>query len=73
LSTWLGRSPSTASNASIATGTESGCATHVPSNPAPASRSLSTRTASKASLFASSSVRDGITADMPPIAWAPRA
>ena len=39
-STWFGRSPSTASNSAIATCTESGCATHVPSKPAPASRSL---------------------------------
>ena len=72
-STWFRRSPSTSSNASVATGTESGCATHVPSKPASASRCLSSRTAAKAFLFASSSVRDGITAAMPPIACAPRA
>ncbi len=72
-STWLGRSPSTSSNASVATGTESGCATQVPSKPSPASRSLSARTASNAFRFASSSVRVGITAAMPPIACAPRA
>ena len=34
---------------------------------------LVSRTASKAFLLASSSVRDGITAAMPPIACAPRA
>jgi hypothetical protein len=44
-STWLGRSPSTSSKASIATGTESGWATQVPSKPSPASRCLSSRTA----------------------------
>ena len=57
----------------MATGTESGWATQVPSNPAPASRSLSERTASKAFWLASSSLRLGITADMPPMACAPRA
>ena len=72
-STWFGRSPSTSSKASVATGTESGCATQVPSKPSPASRCLSARTASKARRLASSSLRLGITADMPPIAWAPRA
>ena len=71
-STWLGFSPSTSSKASIATGTESGWATQVPSKPAPASRCLSSRTASSARWLASSSVRLGITADMPPIACAPR-
>ena len=71
-STWLGRWPSTASNVSVATATESGCATQVPSKPSPASRSLSARTASSARRLASSSVRLGITADIPPIACAPR-
>ena len=44
-SSWFGRSPSTASKHSVATGTRSGWATHVPSKPSPASRSLSSRTA----------------------------
>ena len=47
-STWFGRSPSTASNSAVATGTESGCATHVPSKPSPASRRLSAPTRSTA-------------------------
>ena len=45
----------------------------MPSKPLSASRCLSSRTASNAFLFASSSVRDGITAAIPPIACAPRA
>ena len=73
LPTWFGLPPSTSSKASVATGTESGCATQVPSKPSPASRSLSARTASKAFQWASSSERLGIIADMPPIAWALRA
>ena len=48
-SIWFGRSPRTRSNDSIATGTRSGCATHVPSKPWEASRSLSSRTFSSAS------------------------
>ena len=47
-STWLGRSPSTASNSAIAVGIRSGCATHVPSKPSPASRFLSAATFSNA-------------------------
>ena len=57
----------------MATGTTSGCATHVPSKPACASRSLSSRTAAIARSFASASLRDGISAAIPPIAKAPRA
>ena len=55
------------------TSTTSGCATQVPSKPASASRSLSSSTASIARSLASSSLRDGISAAMPPIANAPRA
>ncbi len=69
---WFGASPSTASNSSRATGTRSGCATHEPSKPSPASRALSARTFSSAAALASSFRRSGITADMPPIAEAPR-
>ena len=71
-SSWLGRSPSTRSKISIATGTRSGCATHVPSYPCPASRSLSSRTFASATAFTSASRRDGMNAAMPPIACAPR-
>ena len=72
LSTWLSRSPSTFWNSPMAGSTESGCATHEPSKPAAASRFLSAATASSAFCAASSSVRDGITALMPPMACAPR-
>ena len=72
-SSWFGRSPSTASNASRATGTRSGCATQVPSNPCPASRSLSSRTLASAIAFTSASRREGMNAAIPPIAWAPAA
>jgi hypothetical protein len=72
LSIWLGLSPSTASNASIATGTESGCATHEPSKPSFASRRLSSPTCLKAFSLIDSSLRLGMNADMPPIANAPR-
>ena len=53
------------------TSTTSGCATQVPSKPALASRSLSALTASIARWLASSSLREGISAAMPPIANAP--
>ena len=72
LSIWLGLSPSTASNSSVAGSTTSGWATQVPSKPASASRFLSSLTASSARSFASGSLRDGISAAMPPIANAPR-
>jgi hypothetical protein len=45
----------------------------VPSKPSFASRSLSAFTDSKARSLASESLRDGITAAIPPIACAPRA
>ena len=51
----------------------SGWATQVPSKPASASRCLSSWTAAIARSFASASLRDGISAAMPPIANAPRA
>ena len=44
----------------------------MPSNPSAASRRLSSRSAANAVSLASSSVRLGICAAMPPIAWAPR-
>ena len=56
-STWFGRSPSTASNTSVATGTRSGCATQVPSKPLADSRSLSSRTFARATRFTSGSLR----------------
>jgi hypothetical protein len=71
-STWFGRSPSTPSKTSVATGTRSGCATHVPSKPWPDSRCLSSRTFASAASFTSGSFRDGMNAAMPPIACAPR-
>ncbi len=71
-STWLGLSPSTASKASMAIGTRPGWATHVPSWPSPASRSLSARTFAMAASLASGSFLIGICAAMPPMAWAPR-
>ena len=71
-SSWLGRSPRTSSNCPRATGTESGWATQEPSNPSSASRALSAATPSNAWRLRSSSVRDGTTAAMPPIAWASR-
>ena len=71
-SIWFGRSPRTRSNDSNATGTRSGCATHVPSKPCDASRSLSSRTFSSAIALTSGSRREGMNAAMPPIAWAPR-
>jgi hypothetical protein len=71
-STWLGRSPSTASNSACATGIRSGCATHVPSKPSPASRFLSAATFSNACAVTSGSRRLGMKALMPPIAKAPR-
>ena len=71
-STWLGRPPRTLSNSAIAVCTTSGCATQVPSKPEPASRFLSAATASIARSLASGSLRDGISAAMPPIACAPR-
>ena len=43
-SSWFGRSPRTPSKISVASGTRSGWATHVPSKPSPDSRSLSSRT-----------------------------
>ena len=73
LSIWFGRSPSTASNASVATPTTSGCATQVPSKPASASRCLSSFTAAIARSLASWSLREGISAAIPPMAKAPRA
>ncbi len=72
LSTWLGRSPSTASKISMASGTRSGWATQVPSQPPCASRSLSSRTFAKATSLTAASRREGMKAAMPPIAWAPR-
>jgi hypothetical protein len=71
-STWLGRSPSTSSNCFIASSTESGCATQVPSKPSPASRDLSARIFSLTCSFCSGSLRLGMNAAMPPIACAPR-
>ena len=71
LSIWLGFSPSTASKAAFAVETTSGCATQVPSKPALASRFLSSLTASIARWLAASSLRDGISAAIPPIANAP--
>src|SRR6266540_3787229 len=65
---WLGRSPSTASKHSIATGTRSGCATQVPSKPSPDSRCLSSRTLASATSLTSGSRRLGMNAAMPPIA-----
>ena len=61
-----------ASKNSVATGTRPGCATQVPSNPASASRSLSSRTAANAISLTSASRRVGMKAAMPPIACAPR-
>ncbi|MGX1273158.1 hypothetical protein RKD18_006352 [Streptomyces phaeoluteigriseus] len=56
----------------MAIGTRSGWATQEPSKPSPASRSLSARTFSKATLLTSASRREGMKAAMPPMAWAPR-
>ena len=57
----------------VATGTRSGCATHVPSWPSPASRSLSARTLVERGLVDLGVVAgSGLNAAMPPIAWAPR-
>ena len=53
-------------------GTRSGCATHEPSKPSPASRSLSSRTLASARALTSGSRRLGMNAAMPPIAIAPR-
>src|SRR5579859_2218142 len=64
LDTWFGRSPSTLSNSARAVGTRSGCATHVPSNPSPASRILSSETFSSATALISGSRRDGMNAAM---------
>ena len=72
LSIWLSLSPRTSSNAASAVSTTSGCATQVPSKPASASRSLSSLALASAFLLASSSLRDGICAAIPPIANAPR-
>jgi hypothetical protein len=72
-SIWFGLEPRTLSNSSRAASTTSGWATQVPSKPASASRFLSSRTAAIARSFASGSLREGISADMPPIANAPRA
>src|SRR6267378_5038576 len=67
-STWLGLDFRTPSNTCFATGTRSGWATHVPSNPSFASRTLSSRTLARAISFASGSFRLGMNAAMPPIA-----
>ena len=64
-SIWFGRSPSTRSNDSSATGTRSGWATHVPSKPCEASRSLSSRTFSSAIALTSASRREGMKAAIP--------
>ncbi len=72
LPSWFGASPSTASNTSWQTATRSGCATQEPSNPSPASRSLSSRTLANARSFTSGSFRLGMNAAIPPIANAPR-
>ncbi len=69
---WLGLSPRTASKEAMAIGTRSGWATQEPSKPSPASRSLSALTFAKAILLTSASLRDGMKAAMPPMAWAPR-
>lgn len=61
-----------ASNTSRASGMSAGCATQVPSCPAPTSRSLSARTFAIAAAFASASPLIGTCAAMPPIACAPR-
>ena len=58
-------------NTSCTAGTRSGCATHAPSKPWPASRSLSARTVASAFSFTCGSRRLGMKADMPPRAWAP--
>src|SRR5207244_1080196 len=71
-SSGLGRSPRTASNGTRATGTRSGWATHVPSKPAFASRSLSSVTLASATWLTASSRREGMKAAIPPMAWAPR-
>ena len=69
---WFGRSPRTPSKISVASGTRSGWATHVPSKPSPDSRSLSSRTLAIAVALTSASRRLGMNAAMPPIACAPR-
>ena len=72
-SIWFGRSPRTASNASSAIGTRSGCATHVPSKPVATPRAPCPRAPSRARrAFTSASRRLGMNAAMPPIASAPR-
>ncbi len=60
------------SKISRAIGTRPGCATHVPSWPSVASRSLSARTLPRAISFAFGSFLIGICGAMPPIANAPR-
>ena len=56
---WFGSELRTSLKASVATGTESGCATHVPSKPLSASRCLSSRTDEEAAAKA----REAIAAD----------
>jgi hypothetical protein len=60
------------SNTALAIGTRPGCATHVPSQPSVASRSLSARTLAIAASLAAASFLMGICAAMPPIAGALR-
>jgi len=70
-STWFGCGI-TRSKISVAMGTSPGCATHVPSWPSVASRSLSARTCASARSFTSGSDLTGMKAAIPPIACAPR-
>ena len=72
-SIWLGRSPSTASKASRATPTTSGCATQVPSKPSAGLALLvGAHGVDRRARWPRGRVRDGISAAMPPIAKAPR-
>ena len=72
LSSWFGRSPSTAVNASMQVGTSPGCATQEPSKPSPASRSLSAFTLARACSVTAGSALFGTNAAIPPMACAPR-
>ena len=65
---WFGRPSIFVENTSRAIGTRSGWATQLPSNPSPASRSLSAVTAASAVALTSASRRLGMKAAMPPIA-----
>ena len=64
--------PSLRSKTSFATGTRSGCATQVPSNPSATSRSLSARVCASAFSLTSGFFRVGMNGAIPPMACASR-